>query len=413
MRALRLAAFAVAICAAPPAFAACTGQPGANVICATGNSGGLFDGRTLSSIITSLTDLSAVALDDRAVVTDTSASAAPKDATVQAILEAFVNAAAVTSFGSGDKFPCSEAGTLKLCDYTDLPAGGGSGDVSAASNFGTDNVLIRSDGTSKGVQSTGITVADTTNDTSGIGSITPASGSGIRTATSAGNTLLLQARDVDGAAYTTFCTLTANNTPTMGCTNLALTTPALGTPASGTLTNATGLPVTTGLTAGNWKVFYSNGSGVLVELALGSSGQVLQSNGATSAPTFVTPSGGVAGVTFSANIVLNGGGSVIPTGIAGDIQFDYAATITGVTMLCDQTGSIVVDVWKDSYANYPPTVADTITAAAKPTVSAAVKSQDTTLTGWTTSVTAGDSIRFNVDSASSVTRCTLAIKHTR
>ncbi len=39
-------------------------------------------------------------------------------------------------------------------------------------------------------------------------------GSGVRTGTSAGNTVLLQARDVDGAAYTTFGTLTANDTPT-------------------------------------------------------------------------------------------------------------------------------------------------------------------------------------------------------
>jgi hypothetical protein len=54
----------------------------------------------------------------------------------------------------------------------------GTGDVSAASNFGTDNVLIRSDGTSKGVQATGISVADTTNNISGTGSIVPASNDG-------------------------------------------------------------------------------------------------------------------------------------------------------------------------------------------------------------------------------------------
>jgi hypothetical protein len=36
----------------------------------------------------------------------------------------------------------------------------------------------------------------------------------IKTGTSAGNTVLLQAYDVDGAVYTTFGTLTANNTPT-------------------------------------------------------------------------------------------------------------------------------------------------------------------------------------------------------
>lgn len=39
--------------------------------------------------------------------------------------------------------------------------GGGSGDVTAASSFGTDNVLVRSDGTGKGVQASGISVSDT------------------------------------------------------------------------------------------------------------------------------------------------------------------------------------------------------------------------------------------------------------
>lgn len=38
--------------------------------------------------------------------------------------------------------------------------GGGSGDVTAASTFGTDNRLVRSDGTGKGVQASGITVDD-------------------------------------------------------------------------------------------------------------------------------------------------------------------------------------------------------------------------------------------------------------
>ena len=47
----------------------------------------------------------------------------------------------------------------------------GSGDVTAASAFATDNRLIRSDGTSKGVQATGITVDDSDNVT-GIAALT-------------------------------------------------------------------------------------------------------------------------------------------------------------------------------------------------------------------------------------------------
>lgn len=39
-------------------------------------------------------------------------------------------------------------------------------------------------------------------------------------------------------------------------------------------------------TAGNWRVFYSNGSGQVVEVALGSAGNALISGGASSAPSF-------------------------------------------------------------------------------------------------------------------------------
>lgn len=41
--------------------------------------------------------------------------------------------------------------------------GAGSSDVTAASSFGTDNVIVRSDGTAKGVQATGLSVDDSNN----------------------------------------------------------------------------------------------------------------------------------------------------------------------------------------------------------------------------------------------------------
>ena len=107
---------------------------------------------------------------------------------------------------------------------------------------------------------------------------------------------------------------------------------------------------------------------------------------------------------------MDGGGEVLTTGIQGDIQLDSAFTITEVTVLGDQVGSIVIDIWKDSYANFPPTVADTITASAKPTLSSAIKSVDSTLTGWTVAIAAGDILRFNIDSVSTLTRVTLKLK---
>lgn len=118
----------------------------------------------------------------------------------------------------------------------------------------------------------------------------------------------------------------------------------------------------------------------------------------------------VAGAkTRSIAFSIDGGGSALTTGVKADVYVPYACTITAVTLLADQSGSVVVDIWKDTYANYPPTVADTITAAAKPTLSAATKSQDTTLTGWTKTIAAGDTLRFNIDSISTITRLVLTL----
>lgn len=108
--------------------------------------------------------------------------------------------------------------------------------------------------------------------------------------------------------------------------------------------------------------------------------------------------------------IIDGGGSAITTGQKGHIDIPFACTITGWTILADQSGSIVVDVWKDTYANFPPTVADTIAGSEKPTLSAVQKNQDLTLTTWTTSVAAGDILAINVDSVSTVTRVTLSIR---
>jgi hypothetical protein len=109
-------------------------------------------------------------------------------------------------------------------------------------------------------------------------------------------------------------------------------------------------------------------------------------------------------------ITVDGGGSALTTGLKGFKSCPVTGTITGVRLLADVAGAIVIDIWKDTYANFPPTVADTITAAAKPTIPATnQKAEDTTLTGWTTAVTAGDVFGFNIDSITTITRITLEL----
>jgi len=109
-------------------------------------------------------------------------------------------------------------------------------------------------------------------------------------------------------------------------------------------------------------------------------------------------------------VIIDGGGSEITTGVKADIEVPFNCTILQATALADQTGSIQVDIWKDTYANFPPTDADSITGSNPISISSSNKSQDSTLSGWTTTISAGDILRFNVDSCSTITRCTISLK---
>ena len=107
---------------------------------------------------------------------------------------------------------------------------------------------------------------------------------------------------------------------------------------------------------------------------------------------------------------IQDGNFVIGGGIKGDISIPFDCQIVQARMLADQTGSIVVDIWSDTYGNYPPTAADSICGSAKPTISSGTKSNDTTLTGWTTTLAEGSTLRYNVDSCSGITRVTVALR---
>lgn len=113
-----------------------------------------------------------------------------------------------------------------------------------------------------------------------------------------------------------------------------------------------------------------------------------------------------AGIEF----VIDGGGSAIEAGIAGDLEVPFDCDIEASSLLADQTGSIKVDIWKDTYANFPPTDADSICGENEPEISAGFKDQDTTLTGWTKTLTRGEILRFNVDSCTTITRATQSLK---
>ncbi len=112
---------------------------------------------------------------------------------------------------------------------------------------------------------------------------------------------------------------------------------------------------------------------------------------------------GALGVTFDA------GGEVIGVGKQADLYIPFDCSILGVAMLAHEVGSIAVDVWKIPYAGFAPTVADAITGSAVPTISASNKSLDLTLSGWTTAILDGDTLRFTVLGVASITQLTIEL----
>jgi hypothetical protein len=241
-------------------------------------------------------------------------------------------------------------------------------------------------------------------------------------------------------------------------TSPTFVTPLLGTPTSGVLTNCTG--TASGLTAGNVTT-NANLTGHVTSVGnaavLGSftkaqldtavsDGNVLYVGDVTSNATHTGDVTGSTALTIKTDVALAGNPTTttqastdnstriattahvkaatsvrlafkIDTTTTGPKLLNYpvpfACTITGWELVADVSGSVVLDIWSDSFANYAPTVADTITGSAKPTISAATKASSTTLTGWTTALPAGHYLEANVDSRTTITNVTLVLTVTR
>ncbi len=146
----------------------------------------------------------------------------------------------------------------------------------------------------------------------------------------------------------------------------------------------------------------------------------------TTGPTGAAGSGGSGGATgatgpSSGNIqvVIDGGGVVITTGLKGYLEAPYACTLTQATLLADVAGAIVIDIWRCTYSQFDvtthPVVGDSITTGGTPpTITATnTKSQDASLTSWASKAIAkGDILAFNVNSVTTIKRATLSLLFT-
>lgn len=107
-------------------------------------------------------------------------------------------------------------------------------------------------------------------------------------------------------------------------------------------------------------------------------------------------------------ITVDGAGTLLTTGAKGFKSFPVAGTIIGVRLIANAAGNIVFDILKSTYAAFPTQAS--IVASAPPTLTGVQKNEDTTLTGWTTAVAAGDIFGFSITGTPlTITRVTLEL----
>jgi hypothetical protein len=183
-----------------------------------------------------------------------------------------------------------------------------------------------------------------------------------------------------------------------------------------TVTQQSGIMAGTGITAIN------SLTGASQTLAVGTAGTDFAIGSAGTTHTFNLPTASATNrgalssadwTRFSArdkSATFDGQGAVISINSRASFNINFTGTITGwqlfETSNTPISSTCVIDVWKDTYANYPPTVADTIFGT-KPSLTGAIKNQ---ATGLSIAVTSGDVFIVNIDSNNGAQRLLLVLQ---
>lgn len=101
---------------------------------------------------------------------------------------------------------------------------------------------------------------------------------------------------------------------------------------------------------------------------------------------------------LSIEYVIDGNGQAVGTGYKGFLVIPAWCIINDWILGSDVACSATVDFWKCTQAQYPPTIANSITGTAIPTLTNSAFTKSSTLTGWNTEINQGDIIGFNIAS---------------
>ena len=109
-----------------------------------------------------------------------------------------------------------------------------------------------------------------------------------------------------------------------------------------------------------------------------------------------------ADLTRTVNYVIDSGSLPMQTGDKGKLTIDVTGVIEQIRVLSDQTGDITFEIEKTTFADYPNF--STMTGGNRVQLTNTDKYFDDVLNNWTSTIVAGDILRFNVISVNNIRR---------
>jgi hypothetical protein len=124
----------------------------------------------------------------------------------------------------------------------------------------------------------------------------------------------------------------------------------------------------------------------------------------------ITPNNNIVVGSTYLGTTFDGMGAVVLVNTRTYFRMPAAGGINAWSIVAEGTSpTCTLDIWKIANGTALPTVANTITASAKPELTTGNAVKSTTLTGWTTNFSLDDIFCVNVDACSAATKISLVL----
>jgi hypothetical protein len=115
-----------------------------------------------------------------------------------------------------------------------------------------------------------------------------------------------------------------------------------------------------------------------------------------------------ADLTRTINYVIDSGSIAMLSGNKGSVTLDVSGVIESLVILADQQGDLTLDIKKSNYSTFPTFTS--IVGGVYPQMTNSRKVRDDNLTGWDTTLVAGDILTFDVVAVNNINRFLVSLK---